>query len=59
MDIITRHATRTANEVVCGCAVCGNDILQSELNDGLISDEYIYKCGKLSYIELYHTDCGD
>ena len=57
MDIITRHKTRAANEIICACAVCGKDLLQSEANDGLLSDNYIYKCGELQYIEVYHTAC--
>ena len=54
---LDRYKPRAANEIICACAVCGKDLLQSEANDGLLSDNYIYKCGELQYIEIYHTAC--
>jgi hypothetical protein len=44
-------------QVICGCCYCGQDIIESEMDNKLIGDHHIYKCGELKSIELFHLDC--
>ena len=47
------------NEIVCNCAICEQPIHQHELDGETVSDNYVYKCGELQYIELFHTTCEE
>ena len=44
----------TDNKLICACAVCRKDIFKGQP----MVDQFIYKCGELSYIELAHKECA-
>ena len=45
--------------IICHCAICDLPITNSDMEFKLVSDQHIYKCGELQYIELFHTKCED
>ena len=45
--------------IICNCAICDLPITNSDMEFKLVSDQHIYKCGELQYIELFHTKCEE
>jgi hypothetical protein len=42
------------DKLICACAICRKDIFKGQP----MVDQFIYKCGELSYISLAHKECA-